>query len=94
MDEWLVYLQSASGVDDECVAIVGQRKFGRFAGDAQNIVLAVLGEDGLIQLLAKCLELIHRCGTIDIGGDEKGRASLLAEESRQFPSGGCFAGAV
>jgi hypothetical protein len=94
LDEWFVDLETASGVKDEGVAIVGFGEIERATGNFQDVGFTFAGEDWELKLLTKFFELVHGRRAIDVGGNEQGRSALLKEETAQFATGSCFAGAV
>ena len=75
-----VDLQTAGGVEDQRVAIVGLGEVQRLAGDLQNIRFALLHEDRNFDLFAERLQLVHGRRTINVRRDEQRRAALLEQQ--------------
>src|SRR5258705_303859 len=94
LNERFVDLEAASGVEDECVTVVGFGEVERAAGDFEDVGLAFAGEDGELELLSEFFELVHGRRTIDVGRDEQWSSALFEEEAAEFAAGSGFAGAV
>src|SRR5581483_7811400 len=82
----LVDLQPAGGVDDDDVAALRARLLEALAGGRDGVVS--LGRvDRDLDLAAELLELRDRRRSLQIGGDEGRRLSLLAQEERELAGG-------
>src|SRR5437660_12186259 len=77
LDKRFVDLESAGGVEDECVAIIGFGKVECAASDLEDVGLAFVSEDGELKLLAELFELVHGRRAIDVSGDEQWSATLF-----------------
>ncbi len=82
----LVDLQAAGGVDDHGVE-PRLPCAGEPAACRLDRVLRVGAEDGDLNLRAELLELVDRCGALQVGGDQARLAALAAQVQRELRSG-------
>ncbi len=85
LDERFVNLQTAGGVENEGVAVVGPGEIKGLARDLEHIRFALLGEDGHTDLLAELLQLVHGRRSINVGRDEQRGAALFAKRRASLP---------
>ena len=79
LDQRLVYLQPAGGVENQGVAQVRPREFKGPARDAQDVLLPLLDEDRHAHLLAQSRQLFHRRRPVNIRRHEQRRPALLQQ---------------
>ena len=95
LDQAVVDLLAAGGVEDEDVAGLGFGPLDGFGGDLDDVGFAGLrGEDGNADLAADGGELVDGGGAVEVAGDEERLAALAFEAAGELRGGGGFAGAV
>ena len=63
-------------------------------GDGDRVLRAAVEVDRDLDLPAELLELVDRGRALEVGGDERGRLPLLAQEQRELGGGGRLARAL
>ena len=94
LNERLVDLQPAGGIENEGVAILGRGEAQRLARDVEHVRFALLHENGHAQFFAQCGQLVHGRGPGDVQRDEQRLATLLLQEAGQLARAGGLARAV
>src|SRR2546425_3754244 len=94
LHERFVNLQTAGGVEDERVAVVGPGKVEGCAGDLQNVRFAPLEENGQLEFLTERFELVHRRRAVNVRRHQQRRAALFLQQPGEFAAGSGFAGTV
>ena len=87
----LVDLQSARGVENQRVAVLGARGGERVPGDLQNVLFTLGDKHRQLDLLSQLLELIHGRRTIHIGRHQQRGAALLEQQAAEFAARGRLA---
>ena len=91
LDQRLIDLQPAGGVEDQCVEPLRPGGVQGLARDPEHIGFAVLDEHRDVELFAQRGELIHGGRTIHVGGHQQRLPALLAEQAGELAAGGGLA---
>ncbi len=94
LDQFLVDLEAAGGVEEKRVALGVLGVFQGFARDFEDALLLLADKGRHFQLIGQGLQLVHGRRSIDVAGDEHRFAALFGEEFGELACGGRLAGTV